>query len=160
MYLANRIPKFLTQFKPSVQSLSCVQLFMMPGTEACQASLSIPNSRSPPKPMSIESVRPSNHLILCRPLLLLPSIFPSIRVFSNESVLHISGQRIGVSASTLVFPMNTQDWSPLGWTGWICLQSKGLSRVFSNTTVQNHQYFSARLFYSPTLIHTWLLEKP
>ena len=72
----------------SVQSLSRVQLFETPWTAARQASLSIANSRSPPKPMSIESVRPSNHLILCHPLLLLPSIFPSIRVFSNESALH------------------------------------------------------------------------
>ena len=73
----------------SVQSLSCVWLFVTPWTAACQASLSITNSRSLPKPMSIESVMPSNHLILCRPLLLLPSIFPSIRVFSNESTLCI-----------------------------------------------------------------------
>ena len=73
----------------SVQSLSRVQLFATPWTTACQASLSITNSRSPPKPMSIELVMPSNHLILCRPLLLLPSIFPSIRVFSNESALCI-----------------------------------------------------------------------
>ena len=72
-----------------VQSLSRVQLFVTPWTAACQASLSITNSRSLFKLMSIESVMPSNHLILCRPLLLLPSIFPSIRVFSNESVLHI-----------------------------------------------------------------------
>ena len=73
----------------SVQSLSCVWFFATPWIEACQASLSITNSRSPPKPMSIESVMPSNHLILCRPLLLLPSVFPSIRVFSNELVLRI-----------------------------------------------------------------------
>ena len=73
----------------SVQSLSCVQLFATPWTTACQASLSITNFRSLPKPLSIESVMPSNHLILCRPLLLLPSIFPSIRVFSNESDLRI-----------------------------------------------------------------------
>ena len=83
---------------------------------------------------------PSNHHILCRLLLLLPSIFPSIRVFSNESAPS-SGQSIGLSASTSVLPMNTQDWSPLGWTGWIYLQSKGLSRIFSNTTVQKHQFF-------------------
>ena len=73
----------------SVQSLSCVRLFVTPRTAARQASLSITISRSPPKPMSIESVKPSNHVILCCPLLLLPSIFPSIRVFSNESALHI-----------------------------------------------------------------------
>ena len=73
----------------SVQSLSCIWLFATPWTATCQASLSIINSQSPPKPMSNESVMPSDHLILCRPLLFLPSIFPSIRVFSNESALHI-----------------------------------------------------------------------
>ena len=122
----------------SVQSLSHVRFFATPWTAAHQASLSIINSRSPPKPMSIESVMPSNHLILCHLLLLPPSIFPSIRVFSNESALCI----IGVSASTSVLWMNTQDWSPFGW---ISLQSKGLSRVFSNTTVQKHQFFSDQL---------------
>ena len=122
----------------SVQLLSCVQLFATPRTSAHQASLSITNSWSLPKLMSTESVMPSNHLILCCPLLL-PSVFPSIRVFSYESALTSGGQSIGVSASTSVLPMNTQDWSPLGCTGWISLQSKGLSRVFSNTTVQKHQ---------------------
>ena len=129
----------------SVQSLSRVWLFAIPWTAACQVSLSITNSRSPPNPMSIELVMPSNNLILCLPLLLLPSIFLSIRVFSNESGLRIDGQSIGVSASISVPPMNTQEWSPLGWTGWISLQSKGPLRVFSNTTVQNHQFFSAQL---------------
>ena len=129
----------------SVQSLSRVRLFATPWTAAHQASLSITNSQSSPKLMSIELVIPSNHLILCHPLLLLPSIFPSIRVFSNESLFTSSGQSIRASASTSILPMNTQDWSPLGWTGWISLQSKGLSRVFSNTTVQKHQFFSAQL---------------
>ena len=116
----------------SIQSLSRVQLFDTQWTAALQASLSITNSWSLLKLMSIESVMPSNHLILCCPLLLLPSIFPSIRVFPNESILHISGQSIGVSASTSVLPKNIQDWFPLGWTGWISLQSKGLSRVFQH----------------------------
>ena len=84
------------------------------------------------------------HLILCHSLLL-PSIFPSIRVFSSESVLRSGGQSIGVSASASVLPVNTQDSSPLGWTGWISLQSKGLSRVFSNTTAQKHQFFGTQL---------------
>ena len=183
-------------FLSSVQLLSCVWLFATPWTAARQASLSITSSRSLLKLMSTESVMPSNHLILCRPLLLLPSIFPSIRVFSNESVLRIrwpnywsfsfsispsdeysgliplggmsvfyiasivymcqsqppnssrlqsfpasgsfpmsqfftsGGQSIRVSASASVLPVNIQDWFPLGWTGWISLQSKGLSRVF------------------------------
>ena len=118
----------------SVQSLSRVWLFATPWTTARQAYLSIINSRSPPKPISIESVMPSNHLILCRPLLLLPPILPSIRVFSNSQLFAWGGQSIRVSASASVLPMNTQDWSPLGWTGWIFLQSEGLSGVFSNTT--------------------------
>ena len=111
--------------------------------------------------MSVELVMPSNPLILCCPLLLLPSVFPSIMVFSNKSVLHISGQSIWVSASASVLPMDIQDWFPLGLTGWICLQSRGLSRVFSNTTVQKHQFFSAQIsLWSNSHIHTCLLEKP
>ena len=125
----------------SVLLLSHVRLFATPQTVAHQASLSITNSQSLLRLMSIELVMPSNHLILCRPLLLLLSIFPNIRVFSNESALHIRWPNTGVSALTSVLPMNTQDQLPLGWTGWISLQSKGLSRVFSNTTVQKHQFF-------------------
>ena len=103
---------------------------------------------------------PSNHLILCCPLLLLPSIFPSISVFSKESVLGIRWPKYGVSASASVLPMNTQDWFPLGLTGWISLLSKGLSRVFSNTTVQK-QFFGTQLsLQSNSHIHPWLLEKP
>ena len=145
----------------SVQSLSHVWLFATPWTTARQASLSITNSQSPPKPKSIESVMPSSHLILCRPLLLLPSIFPSIRVFSNESALHIRWPKYW-SFSFNISPSNEHPgWSPLGWTGWISLQSKGLSRVFSNTTVQKHQFFGTQLsVYSNSHIHTWPLEKP
>ena len=124
----------------SVQSLSHVRLFATPWIAARQASLSITNSGSSLKLTSIKSMMPSSHLILCHPLLLLPSIPPSIRVFSNESTLHMRWPNIGVSASASVLPMNTHNWSPLGWTGWISLQSKGLSRVFSNTTVQKHQF--------------------
>ena len=94
--------------------------------------------------MSIQSVMPSNHLILCRPLLLPPSIFPSITVFSNESVLHIRWPKYRSLSLSLVLPMHIQDWSPSGWTVWISLQSKRFSRVF-NTIVQNHQFFSAQL---------------
>ena len=145
----------------SIQSLRRVWLFVKPRTAACQDYLSITNSWNLLKLMSIKSVMPSNNLILCCPLLLLPSIFPSIRIFSNESSLHIRGQSIGASASASVLPMNTQDWSPLGWTGWISLQSEGLSRVFSNSTVQRHQFFSTQLsLWSDSHIHTWLLEKP
>ena len=123
----------------SVQSLSRVQLFVTSWTAAHQASLSITNSRSLLKLMFIESVIPSNHLILCCPLLL-PSIFPSIRVFSNESALHIRWPKYW-SFIFNISPSNEHpDWSPLGWIGWISLQSKGLWRVFSNTTVQKHQF--------------------
>ena len=129
----------------SVQLLSHVQLFVTPWTVARQASLFITNSQSLLKLMSIELVMSSNHLILCCPLLLLLSIFLSIRVFSNESVLHIRWPKIWSFSSASILPMNIQDWFPLGWTGWIPLQSKGLSRVFSNTTVQKHQFFSTQL---------------
>ena len=132
-----------------------------PWTAAHQASLSITNSRNLLKLMSIKLVMPSNHLIFCCPLLL-PSIFPSIRVFFVVCQFFTSGGKcIGVSASTSVLPMNTQDWSPVEWTGWIFLQSKGLSRVFSNTTVQKHQFLNTQLsLWSNSHIHTWLLEKP
>ena len=113
------------------------------------------------KLMSVEPVMPSISLILCRPLLLLPSIFPRIRVFLVSHFFTSGGQSIGVLASASVLSMNTQDWSPLGWTGWISLQSKGLSRVFSNNTVQKHQFFGAQLSSQPNShIHTWPLEKP
>ena len=121
------------------------RLFATPWTAACQAFQFNANSRSLLKPMSIVSVMPSSHLILCHPLLLLPSVFPSISVFSKESVLRIRWQSIGVSASASVLPMNIQDGFPLGWIGWISLQSKGLSRVFSNTTLQKHQFINCKV---------------
>ena len=154
------LPSGLCQFS-SVQLLSHVQLFETLWTIACQSSLSITNSQSLLKLISIESVMPSSHLILCRPILFLPSIPPSIRVFSNESALHIRWPKYWVLASTSVLPMNIQDWCPLGWTGWISLQSKRLSRVFSNTTFKKHQFFGTQLsLYSNSQVHTWLLEKP
>ena len=107
----------------SVQSLSRVRLFATPWISARQASLSITNSQSLLKSMSIESVMLSNHFILCRPLLLLLPIPPSIRVFSMSQLFAWVSQSAGVSASASVLPANTQDWSPLGWTGWISLQS-------------------------------------
>ena len=102
----------------------------------------------------------STHLIVCRPHLLLPSIFPSIGPFPMNKLFSSSGQSIGASASASVLPVNIQDWFLLGWTGWISLQSKRLSRVFS-TTVQKHQFFSAQpSLWSNSHIHTWLLGKP
>ena len=124
------------------------------------ASLPCPSPTLGVYPNSCPS-SPSSHLILCYPLLLLPSIFPSIRVFPVIQSFASGGQSIGVSAPASAFPMNIQDRFPLGWTGWISLQSKGLSRVFSNTIVQKHQLFGAQLsLYSNCHIHTWLLEKP
>ena len=138
----------------SVQLISNVWLFVTPWTIGHQASLSIINSQSLLKLMSIESVMASNHLILCRPLLPHLQSSSASRSFQMSQFLASCGQHIGVSASTSVLPMNTQHWSPLGWTGWIPLQSKGLSRVFSNTTVQMHQFLLLNFLYSPTLTST------
>ena len=141
-------------------SLSRVWLFATPWITARQASLSITNSWSSLKLMSIELVMPSSHLTLCHPLLLLPLIPPSIRDFSIESTLRMRWPKYW-SFSFSISPSNDhQDWSPSEWTGWISLQSKGLSRVFSNTTVQKHQFFGAQLSsQSNSHIHTWPLEK-
>ena len=147
---------FLSIMLSSVQSLSLVWLFAAPRTAACQASLSITNSQSPPKLMSVESVMPSNHLILCRPLFLLPSIFPSIRVFSNESVLHIRWPKYW-SFSFNISPSNEH----LGlisfrmdWLDLLAVQVT-LKRVFSKTTLQKHQFFCAQVFLqSNSHIHT------
>ena len=137
-----------------VQSFSHLRPSVSPQTAARQASLSITNSRSLLKPMSIASVMPSNHLILCRPLFLPPSIFPSNRGFSNDWAICISWPSIGASASAL--PVNIQGWFPLGLTGLISLLSKGFSRVFSRTTVQNHQFFGIQpSLWSNSHIHTW-----
>jgi len=135
----------------SVQSLCHVRLFATPWTAARQAYLSITNSPSLLKLMSIESVMPSNHLILCVPFSSCLQSFPASGSFQMSQFFASGGQSIGVSALASVLPMNTQDLFPLGWTGWISLQSKGLSRVFSNTTVQKHQFFSTQFFYSPIL---------
>ena len=143
----------------SVQSLSRVQLFVTTWTAACQASLSITNSQSLLKLTSIQSMMPSNHLILCRPLLLPPSTLPTSGSFEMSHFFASCGQSTGVSASASVLPMTIQDWFPLGCTGWISLQSKGLSRVLSNTTVQKHQFFSVQLsLQSNSHIHTWVQE--
>ena len=137
----------------SVQSHSCVRLFATPWTAAHMASLYIINFRSLLRLMSIKLVMPSNHLMFCRPLLLLSSIFPSIRVFSDESVLHIRWPNIGVSASASVLPMNIQDWFPLRLTGWISLQSKGLSSLLQHLSskvliLQHSAFFNGSVFTS------------
>ena len=145
----------------SVLLLSRVRLFVTPWTAACQASLSITNSQSLPKLMSIELVMPSNHLILCWPLLLLSSIFPSITVFSNESAFHTSWPKYW-SFSLTISPSNELPGLISFRMDWLDpLQSKGLSRVFSSTTVQKHQFFGTQpTSQSNSHIHTWPLEKP
>ena len=116
------------------------------------------NSRSLLKLMSIESVMPSSHFI---PLLLLPPIPPSIRVFSNESTLRKRWAKYWSFSFSISPSSENSGMIPLGWTGWISLQSKGLSRVFSNTVVQKHQFFGSQLSsQSNSHIHTWPLEKP
>ena len=153
---------YFSVFDPftSVQLLG-VRLFATPQIAARQASLSITNSRRSLKLTSIESVMPSSHLILCRPFLLLPQSLPASGSFPMSQLFTWGGQSTRVSASALFLPKNTQDWSPLGCAGWISLQSKGLSRVFSNTTVKKHQFFGSQLSsQSNSHIHTWPLEKP
>ena len=128
---------FMTQFSSVAQSCPTLCDPMnrsMPGLPVHR------HSRNPPKPMSIVSVMPSNHLTLCHPLLLLPSIFPSITVFSNESALRIRWPKYW----SFNFNISPSNENP-GWTDWISLKSKGLSRDFSNTTVQKHQFFVAQL---------------
>ena len=140
-------------FDAVIQLLSHVQLFVAPWIAACQASLFFTISLSLLKLMFIEWVMPSNHLILCHPLLLLPSIFPVSWLFTS------GGQSIGTSASD--FPVNIPGWFPLGLISLISLQVKGLSGVFSSTTVQKHQFFSTQpSLWSNSHIHTWVLEKP
>ena len=147
--------------RSSVQSLSLVWLFATPWTTVRQASLSITNCRSLPKPMSIEPVMPSNHLIFCLPLLLLPSIFPSIRVFSNESSLHIRWPKY-CSFSFNISPSNEHPGLISFRMNWLDpLAVQGTLKSLSNTTIQKHQFFSAQLsLQSNSHIHTRLLEKP
>ena len=161
---------FISEFHPEVlvvvvQLLSHIWRLVTPWTAACQSSLSFTISWSLFKFISIKSVMLSNHLILYCPLLILPSIFPCVRVFSNELTLHIRGQSIGASIWLLLnhnnLPMIIQGWFPSGLTGLISLQSKELSKVFSSITTQKHQFFGTQpSLWSNSSIHTWLLEKP
>ena len=157
--------KAIPGITPDVQFSSVAQLCLTlctPWTAACQASLSITNSRSLLKLMSIELVMAWCHPAISSSVLPFSCLksFPASGSFPMSQLFASGGQSIGVSASISVLPMNIQDWFPLGLTGWISLQSKGLSRVFSNTTVQKHQFFSTQpSLWSNSHICTWLLEK-
>ena len=144
----------LKKIKFSSVAQSCLTLCDPMDWSKHQASLSITNSCPLSQwchpTISSSVVSFSSHL----------QSFPGSVSFQMSQFFALGGQRIGVTASTSVFPRNIQDWFPLGWTGWISLLSNGLSRIFSNTTVQKHQFFSAQLsLWSSSLIHTWLLEK-
>ena len=136
-----------------VQLLSQVRLFTTPCMDCSTPGLPVHHQLSELAQIHVHWVSDAIQTSpFCCPPLLLPSVFPSIRVFSSESALCISWPKYGVSTSASVLPMNIQDWFPLGWTGWISLHSKGLSRVFSNTTVQKHLSSLVLSFlYSPSL---------
>ena len=125
--------------------------FVTPRIAVCQASLSITHCQSPHKTMSLEKVMRSNHLSSVVPFSSSPQSYPASGSFPKSQLFISGGWTIGVSASTSVFLMNTQDWSPLGWTGWISKQSKRLSRIFSNTTVQKLRSSVLSFLYSPTV---------
>ena len=149
----------------AVQSFSSVWLFVTPWTAALQASLSFTMSQNLLKLMSFESVMLSNHLVLCLPFSSCLQSFPASGSFLIRWLFASNGQSNGASALASVLPMNIQDLFPLGLTGLISLQSNGLSRVFSNTTFQKHQFFNwwkkaQPCLWSKSHIHTWLLEKP
>ena len=144
---------FFNFFFSSVQSLSCVWLFATPWIAACQASLSItqlPESTQTHVHWVSDAIQPSHPVV---PFSSCPQSAPASGSFPMSQLFAWGGQSIGVTASISVLPMNTQGWSPLGWTGWIFLQSKGLSKVFSNTTVQKNQFFSAQLSSPSNSLH-------
>ena len=146
----------------SVQSLSCVWLFATPWTTTHQASLSITNSQSPSKPMSIVSVMPSNHLILCHALLLLPSVFPSIRVFSNESALCIRWPKYW-SFSFNITPSNEYSgliFFRMDWLDLLAVQGTLKSLLQNHSSKASILWRSAFLYSPNSQIHTWRLEKP
>ena len=129
----------------SVQLLSCVRLFVTHEPQHASPLCPSPTTGVYPNPCPLSWLRHPNISSSVIPFSSCLQSFPASESFPMSQFFASGGQNIGVSASTSVLPMNTQDWSPLGWTGWISLQTKGLSRVFSNTTVQKHQFFSAQL---------------
>ena len=158
--LNNGTWKFCTQSVSSV-SQSCPTLCnpMNRSTPGLPVHHQLPKSTQTHVHRVGDAIQPSYPLLSPSPHAL--KSFPASGSFQMSQLFTSSGQSIRVSASTSVLPVNTQYWSPLRWTGWISLQSKGLSRVFSNTTVQKHQFFGTQLsLWSKSHIHTWLLEKP
>ena len=151
----------LGQFS-SVQSLSRVQLCdWLHEPQHARPPCPSPTARVHPNPCSLSPWCHPSISSSVIPFSSCPQSFPATGSFPMSQLFTSDGQSIGVSVSTSVLPMNTQDWSPLGWTGWISLQSKGLSRVCSNTTVQKSQFFGAQLSsQSNSHIHTWPQEKP
>ena len=155
------IDKVKSTFSSVHFSCSVVSDSVTPWIAAHQASLSITNSWSSLKLTSIESVMPSSHLIPCRPFSSCPQSLPASDSFPMSQLFAWCGQSNGVSALASFLPKKSQGWSPSEWTVWISFQSKRLSRVFSNTTVQKHQFFSAQpSSQSNSHIHTWPQEKP
>ena len=149
------------KFFSSVQSLSRVRLFATPWIAARRASLSITSSWSSSKLKTIESVMPSSHLILCCPFSSCPQSCPVSGSFRMSQLFAWGSQGTGVSALASFLAKKSQGWSPSEWTCWLSLQSKGLSRIFSNTTVQKHQFFNIQpSLSSNSHIHTWVLKKP
>ena len=155
-----KMSKSVFQTLNCAMSFSHAWLFIASWTAARRASLYFTITQWLLKLMSIESVIPSNHIVLCYPLLVLPSILPAFRSFLMSQLFTSGVQSIGTLASTSVLPIHIQEWFPLGLTGLIPLQSKGLSRVFCNPTVQKHQFFGSQpSLKSNSHIHIWLLEK-
>ena len=151
----------LCLFFCSFKYFSSVQLIAIPWTAACQASVSVTNSQSPHKSMPLSQQCHPNISSSVVSFSSCPQSFPASGSFPMSQFFAPSGQNIGASVSASVLPMNIQDWSPLGWTDWISLQYKGLSRVFSNTTVQKHQFLGAQLSSQfNSHIHTRPLEIP
>ena len=159
--ISSQIAFVLAYLVAIFQALSHVPLFATPSTAARQTFLFFTISLSLFKLMYIESGMLSNQLILCFPLSCCLHSFSTLGSFPMSWLFPSSDQSIWASASASVLPMNIQGWFPLGLTGLISLQSKGLSSIFSNTTIQKHQFFGTQLsLWSSSHIHTWLLEKP
>ena len=154
------MPRLYWKIFSSVQSLNHVQLFAPYGMQHARPPCQLPNPRVYPNSCPLSQWYHPTISSSVAPFASCPQSFLASRSFQMSQLFASDGQSTGVLASTSVLPMNIQDWFPFRWNGWISLQSKGFSRVFSNTTVQKHQFFSTQLsLQSNSHIHTWLLEK-